>query len=152
MGTVRAICPAMPVRRYQDFVAWQLGERFKLEIFRIVRASPRAQADLRFKSQILEAARSVPANIAEGFLRCSAGDFARFLDYSIASIGESENRLHDGVALEYFAASGCAAALKLARRCLTACVRLKQSQIRYMHAKRTSRSRSKTPRCAEDAM
>jgi len=121
----------MVVRRYQDLIAWQLGERLKLDIFRIVLSSKKAQTDLRFTSQILEAARSVPGNIAEGFLRCSPGDFIRFLDYSIGSIGESERRLHDGSHLNYYAIEECAGAFKLARRCLTACIRLKQSQIRY---------------------
>jgi four helix bundle protein len=136
----------MVVRRYQDFIAWQLGEQLKLDIFRIVLGSRKAKADLRFMSQILEAARSVPGNIAEGFLRCSPGDFARFLDYSIASIGEAERRLHDGAQLNYFAIEECADAFKLARRCLTACVRLKQSQIRYLRDNpKRPRRRGKRP-------
>ena len=92
----------MVARRYQDLIAWQLGERFKLEVYRIVGTSPAAQRDLRFTSQILEAARGVPSDITEGFLRCSPGDFMRFLDYAIASLGEAEQRLHDGIQLNYF--------------------------------------------------
>ena len=147
----------MVARRYQELIAWQLGERLKREIFRIVRSSREAQADLRFKSQILEAARSVPGNIAEGFLRCSPGDFTRFLDYSIASIGEGESRLKDGADLGYFPESDCATAFKLARRCLTACVRLKQSQIEYLRNKQESgkhkpRKRKPRPRGDDDQM
>jgi four helix bundle protein len=120
----------MGVRRYQDLFAWQTAEGFKLEVYRVVMGSPPARADLRYRSQILDAASSVVSNIIEGFLRCSPGDFARFLDYALASLGEAERRLHDGVQLGYFPASECAEAFRFARRCATACVRLKQSQKR----------------------
>ena len=59
----------MGVRRYQDLIAWQMAEAFKSEVFRIVLASPRACADLRYKDQLFAAAASASANIAEGFVR-----------------------------------------------------------------------------------
>jgi len=123
----------MVVRQYKELFAWQTAEGFKLEVFRLVKDSELAQKDYKFRSQILEAARSVPSNITEGFLRYSPGDFMRFLDYSLASLGEAERRLHDGIQLGYFPASACQDALKLARRCATACVRLKHSQRRYLN-------------------
>ena len=138
----------MVVRRYQDLIAWQLAERFKLEVYGLVLGSAGAQRDLRFTSQILEAARGVPSDITEGFLRCSPGDFARFLDYAIASLGEAEQRLNDGIQLKYFAAEACAEAFRLARRCLTASVRLKQSQKRYLQAKQ-AKTRAPTSRGEE---
>ena len=49
------------VRRYQDLIAWQMAEEFKREVFRIVLASPRACADLRYKDQLFGAAQSVSA-------------------------------------------------------------------------------------------
>jgi hypothetical protein len=57
----------------------QTAEGFKLEVYRIVKESELAQSDYKFRSQILEAARSVPSNVTEGFLRCSPSDFMRFL-------------------------------------------------------------------------
>ena len=56
----------------------------------------------------------------------------RFLDYAAASLGEAEQRLQDGIQLSYFKAEDCTEAFKLARRCLTASIRLKQSQQRYL--------------------
>jgi four helix bundle protein len=90
--------------------------------------SPEARKDLRYRSQILEAARGVPSSIVEGFRRCNPGDFRRFLDFSIASIGEAEQRLEDGIELGYFSAADCVEAFRLAKLCMTACIRLKQSQ------------------------
>jgi four helix bundle protein len=69
-------------------------------------------------------------NIAEGFLRCSPGDFRRFLDYSLASLGETERRLKNGIARKFFEDSACAPAFRLAKRATMAIIRLKQSQRR----------------------
>ena len=69
------ILAVMGVRRYQDLIAWEMAEAFKKEVFRIVLASARACADLRYKDQVFAAAASVSANIAEGFVRHSPGDF-----------------------------------------------------------------------------
>jgi four helix bundle protein len=122
----------MAVRRYQDLIAWQTADAFKSCVFQIVMRSAEARNDHRFRSQILESARSVPANIAEGFRRFSPREFARFLDYSLGSLAEAECRLADGTELGYFSAVECEEAFKLARRCLTASVRLKRSQQRFL--------------------
>ena len=82
-------------------------------------------------------------DIAEGFLRFSPLVFAGFLDYALGSLVEAEARLEDGVELQYFAPGVSAEAARLARRCLTATVRLKQSQIRYADKKRLGASRKK---------
>jgi four helix bundle protein len=128
----------MGVRHYKELFAWQTGQAFKLEVYRIVRSSNEAFRSLKYRSQIFDAARGVPANIVEGFRRCSPGDFARFLDYSISSLAEAEEDLHDGIHLGYFPASECQAAFKLAFRCNRACIRLKQSQIKYLNDLRES--------------
>jgi four helix bundle protein len=129
----------MGVRHYKELFAWQTGQAFKLEVYRIVCTSKHASRNFRYRDQIFDAARGVPANIVEGFRRCSPGDFARFLDYSIASLGEAEEDLHDGIHLHYFPAAECQTAFSLAFRCHRACVRLKQSQIRYLNELRAHR-------------
>lgn len=121
----------MAVRRYQDLIAWQTGDEFKAEIYRIVSGSPAATKDFRYRSQILESARSVPANIAEGFVRYSPREFVRFLGFALGSLVEAEARLRDGIQLGYFRSEDCSAAFRLARRCFTATIRLKQSQARF---------------------
>jgi len=64
---VSAVLARMVVRQYKELFAWQTAEGFKLEVFRLVKDSELAQKDYKFRSQILEAARSVPSNITEGF-------------------------------------------------------------------------------------
>jgi hypothetical protein len=99
----------MGVRRYQDLIAWQVGDEFKLEVYRLIRESPQAQRSFRFRDQLQDSASSVTKNIIEGFLRKSPRMFMTY----------------------YFKEPDCEAAFKLARRTLTAVIRLKQSQDRY---------------------
>jgi four helix bundle protein len=126
----------MVVRRYQDLIAWQMAEGFKREVFRIVLASPRGCADRRYKDQLFAAAESATANIAEGFVRRSPGDFRRFLRISLGSLVEAEGRLRDGIALSYFKDSDCELAFRYGRRCAVASTRLAKSQLAFMNAPR----------------
>jgi len=116
------------VHHYKELIAWQLAEQFKIEVFGLVRGSQRASDDRPYVEQLTRAASSVTHNIAEGFLRFAPGDFRRFLDYSLGSLGEAEGRLEDGIQLGYFDAESCEKAFHLAKRCLVATVRLKRSQ------------------------
>jgi four helix bundle protein len=126
----------MVVRHHRDLIAWQLADQFKKEVFRLLESSPAARSDFRYRSQLVDSATSVTANLVEGFRRFSPGDFPRFIDYSLASLGEAEQRLRDGIELGYFKEGACEAAFKLARRCLTAAIRLKQSQRRFKPKRR----------------
>ena len=119
---------SMPVRRYQDLIAWQLGDRFEREVHRLVLGSAEARSDERYKKQILEASTSVPVNICEGFLRFSRTDFARFLSYALGSLGEASRRLHTGIRRNYFSEAECELAFRLGRRCVGATIGLKRSQ------------------------
>jgi four helix bundle protein len=107
----------MGVKKLEDLVAFLLAVEFKRGIHRVVRASPDAWADLRYRSQIFDAARSVEANIAEGWKRFSAGDMARFFRIALGSLEEAKRRLMDGVDSGYFTAKDCADTLELGNRC-----------------------------------
>jgi four helix bundle protein len=131
----------MVIRRYQDLDTWKLTEAFKDEVHRIVLGSPEARSDLRYRGQILDAANRPSSDVAEGFMRFSPGDFARFLDYAVGSVAETERRLHDGVKVQYFPEPRCREAFQLARRCTAAIIKLKQSQVRY-RAERRDRERA----------
>jgi four helix bundle protein len=106
----------MGVQRLEDLTTWQVARAFKLEVYRVVRANPAANGDLRLRSQLMEAAASVESNIAEGFVRHSAGDFARFQAYSRASSREALVRLQDGVDRGHFTESEIAEAVQLGNR------------------------------------
>jgi four helix bundle protein len=134
------ILSGMVARRYQDLIAWQTAEGFKAEVFRIVLASARACADLDYKDQLFAAATSLPANIAEGFVRKSPGDFHRFLRISLGSLVEAEVRLRDGIALAYFTEKDCALAFRFGRRCAVASTRLANTQLALRNGRRGPRT------------
>lgn len=118
------------VRTYRDLMAWQLADAFKVEVFSRVAASAKARDNRLYHDQLVDAASAVSKDVAEGFLRRSPKEFSRFLGYAAGSLGEAEERLKDGVLLGYFATDECQHALRLARRCMVAVVRLRQSQLR----------------------
>ena len=130
----------MGVQRYQDLIAWQMADSFKQEVFRLVFESRGASSDLRYRGQLFAAAQSVGANIAEGFLRNSPGDFRRFLSIGLGSLGEAEGRIRDGIQLAYFAPAACEPAFRFARRAAMASVRLKESQLAFMKPPKNPRN------------
>jgi four helix bundle protein len=92
---------------------------------------------------LVSAASAVSKDIAEGFLRHSAGDFARFLAFALGSLAEAEGRLEDGVELGYFPREHCAEAFRFARRAAVAMTRLKVSQQRYARQMRAAEGPSR---------
>ncbi len=59
-------------------------------------ATGRVAMDFKFCDQVNDAALDVTADVAEGFARFYPGEFARFLDYAIASLAEVRMRLEAG--------------------------------------------------------
>ena len=148
---VGAVLFAM-VDRYQDLIAWQTAELFKEDVFRLLDTSSTAKRDLQFCSDIRETVRSVSNNIVEGFLRFNPREYARFLSFALGSLGETESDIRDGIRLGYFKAADCEGAFRLARRCLTATVRLKRSQDRIRGPRPPKRSKRKNRPSPPDEM
>lgn len=124
---VFALAIAVGVRRVEDLVAWQLAVEFKQEVYRLLRRSPAALGDYRYRSQLREAVASTESNLVEGFHRHTAPQFIQFLSYARGSHAEAETRLKDGIAREYFSPESCSEALQLAKRCGQAILKLIQS-------------------------
>jgi four helix bundle protein len=122
----------MTVDRIDDLIAWQLADRFKTEVYGLIRRNASASADRAFSSQLRAAAASAAMNIGEGFYRYQPRDFARFLSIALASLGEATLWLRDGIQREYFAPTECEPVFQLATRCRIATLRLR----RYLVEKR----------------
>jgi len=101
--------------RLDDLVAWQLARELEGCVFDLVRRTP-AERDLKFASQLTDAALSVTSNVTEGFHRFRAREFAQFLRYARGSLGETEQRLRAGVRRNYFAQRDIDPLLRLSRR------------------------------------
>jgi len=102
-------------RHFTELVCWQLARELKLDVYRIARR-PVVNGDVRFCSDLRDAAASAPRNIAEGFGRRTHAEFARFLDVARASLMECQNHLEDAVDRHYIARDECDQLLTLARR------------------------------------
>jgi four helix bundle protein len=76
-----------PARNFKELIVWQKAHQLVLEIYRFTHNFP---VDERFglTSQVRRAAISVPANIAEGFPKRSAGDKTRFFNIAQGSLEE----------------------------------------------------------------
>jgi four helix bundle protein len=73
------------VKSYRDLIVWQKGMKLAAMTYRLAKLMPR-QEEYRLTSQMLRAAASVPANIAEGHMRGSRKDYARFVGISRGSL------------------------------------------------------------------
>ncbi|TAK16424.1 MAG: four helix bundle protein [Acidobacteria bacterium] len=98
-----------------DLVVWQLADELRNEVFRLVGAE-RVHGDFRFRDQIRSAVSGVAANIAEGYGRRSHAEFARFLDFAMGSLRETENWLLDGAARGYWTSKQTSSAKLLCKR------------------------------------
>ena len=77
-----------PIKHYKDLLVYQQAYRAALTVSKLTRTFPRSE-QFELAHQMRTAARSIPANIAEGWARReSAAEFRRFLQMAIGSCEE----------------------------------------------------------------
>ena len=91
----------MGANTYRELACWQLADELHRKIVAIT-ARPTVRRDFRFCDQIRDASMSACSNIAEGFARRTAADFARFLTIAKGSLAETEVQLRSGLDRGYF--------------------------------------------------
>jgi four helix bundle protein len=101
------------VRSYRDLVVWQKGMELAEEAYTLAKLMPRTE-EFRLTSQLLRAAVSIPANIAEGSLRGTRRDYANFISIARGSLGEVETLLELAVRCELAKAEHVERSLSLA--------------------------------------
>lgn len=100
--------------RIENLKVWELACAFEDGVLDLLESSPRAVRDGKFYVQLSDAASSVSSNVAEGFYRYNAAEFANFIRYSRASLAEAERRLHAGVRKGYWPQTSADAQLGVA--------------------------------------
>ena len=75
-------------RGYLKLEAWQRG----MDLFDLVFKATAEVPDFKLRSQVRDAAQSVPANIAEGYCRRSLPEYLQFLYIAKGSLGECLTR------------------------------------------------------------
>ena len=69
----------MAINSYRDLEVWQKAMDLAAEVYRLAKLMPRVE-EFRMTSQLLRAAASVPANIAEGRSRGSRKEYAQHVN------------------------------------------------------------------------
>ena len=113
---------------WKDFTAiaaWQHARALKVEVDGLLR-KPQIASDFKFRSQLSDAARSGPRNIAEGFARFSNKEFARFVRIAKGSESEVINHLIDAHDQGLITDDELASGRYLARRAIGAAIGLIQ--------------------------
>lgn len=80
------------VTTFQDLQVWQKAHAVVLMVYKTTHSFPREE-QYGLISQLRRAAASVPTNIAEGYKRQGARDYARFVNVAGASLEETKYHL-----------------------------------------------------------
>lgn len=81
-----------PPRSHKDLDVWRLAMALAKNAYRLTDQFPKKE-EFRITSQIIRAAISIPANIAEGNSRGSRRDYAHFISIARGSAAELETLL-----------------------------------------------------------
>ncbi|HEU0166431.1 MAG TPA: four helix bundle protein [Chloroflexota bacterium] len=100
------------IRSYRDLIVWQKAMDLAEAVYKLSAAFPRSE-QFGLTAQIRRAATSVPANIAEGYARSGARDYAHFLTISRGSLLEVETFVLLAVRLGYLHEDSVQSALNL---------------------------------------
>ena len=85
---------------FEEIEAWQRGRTLTKKIRKICKRD-NVRRDFAWIDQITRAARSISANISEGFESLTIPEFINSLGYSKRSSGEVRSHLYDGLDEEY---------------------------------------------------
>ena len=77
---------------YKDLVVWQRGMELSAQVYGFTSAFPRSE-QFGLTNQLRRASVSIPSNIAEGFGRCTKGEFLQFLGHARGSNCELQTQL-----------------------------------------------------------
>lgn len=113
-------------RHFRDLICWQLARALSTKVTHILK-KPVFERHLRFRENLSDAASSVRRNIAEGFGRRGHKEFARFLNFSLASLKEVEDSLIESVDNKWLTDEEIAEAFSLCKRVTIATTRLRNS-------------------------
>lgn len=88
---------------FRDLQVWQEARAFKQAVYELVKCFP-AEEKYRLTDQLIRAARSIGANIAEGYGRFTYKDQLHFCIQACGSLLECSNHLTDALDCGYITA------------------------------------------------
>ena len=85
---------------HRDLIVWQRGIDLALRVRTLARQFPRDER-YRLEDQLCRAARSVPANISEGFGRYTQPEFRKYLGYALGEAAEVDTHIEIAIRSHY---------------------------------------------------
>jgi four helix bundle protein len=82
----------MTIQSYRDLQVWRKAMVLAADVYRLTRDMPKHE-EYRLSAQLIRAAASVPANLAEGHGRGTRRDYAQFVSIARGSLAEVETFL-----------------------------------------------------------
>jgi four helix bundle protein len=125
---------------FREIAAWQHAHRVKQRVY-VLLERPSIKSDFDLSDQLRRAARSAPANIAEGFGRFSNNDFARLVRIAKGSQHEALNHLIDARDRKFITDAELTIEEKHIRKAMNAATGL----IRHLESTARSRRRRRNP-------
>ena len=102
----------MAIKSHRDLIVWQKAMALAAAAYRLTKTFP-VDERYRMTGQLLRAAASIPANIAEGHARGTRKDYARFIAIARGSLAETDTFLQLASDVGIATAAECATALAL---------------------------------------
>ncbi|HYD86595.1 MAG TPA: four helix bundle protein [Vitreimonas sp.] len=93
----------MTIRNYRDLAVWTKAMGVAKAVYALAELMPKKE-EYRLTAQMIRAAISVPANIAEGRTRATRKDFAHFISIARGSTAELETLLMLAVDVAFLSA------------------------------------------------
>jgi len=87
-------------KQFEDIEVWQKSRNLTKHIYEVTNDG-KYKTDFGLRDQTRRCSVSIMANIAEGFGRRSAKEFANFLNYSHGSASELQSHLYIALDLNY---------------------------------------------------
>src|ERR671924_618342 len=92
---------APTAKNLSELIAWQLANTQCDAVLELIKSGP-CRRDAAFCDQIRDAASAVAPMIAEGFIRFTPAEFAKYLRWAKAEIAEMQTHLRNGQTKGYF--------------------------------------------------
>jgi four helix bundle protein len=104
------------MQSHRDLDVWKLAMELARDVYKLARLMPK-QEEYRLTGQMIRAAVSIAANIAEGHARATRKDYTHFVSIAKGSAAELETLLLLAVDAELLSRDATAGALEKNRSC-----------------------------------
>ena len=136
---------APTARNIGELIAWQLANTHCDAVFELIQ-SESCRRDVTFCEQIDKASSAVAPLIAEGFVRFTPAEFARYLRWAKAEIAETQTHLRNGQAKGYFTEEQALPVWRISKRAMKATSRLLNAKLEQIAEEELYETRAPRPR------